>query len=119
MTKKEKKLLFIGFLYATDPTRGRTTGAEGSEHAKIAWHIFVDPTPTKEASPEIKRKMINTIESFNKAFPNIIKNKDDKKMLINLGKKWKPSANEYTQRIQRTDGTTTRERITVYQWMSR
>lgn len=107
----------MGFLYATDPRR-QATGAEGSEHAKIAWHVFVDPTPIEEASPEIKRKMINAIKSFNKAFPKIIKNKDDKKF-INLGRKWKPSANEYTQRIQRTDGTTTRERITVYEWMRR
>jgi len=107
----------MGFLYATDPRR-RATGAEGSEHAKIAWHVFIDPTPIKEASPEIRDKIYDALKSFNKAFPNIIKNKDDK-MLIDLGKKWKPSANEYTQRIQRTDGTTTRERITVYEWMSR
>ena len=114
MTKEEKKLLFMGFLYATDPRR-RATGAEGSEHAKIAWHVFVDPTPIEEASPEIRAKMRRALKGFNKALPNIIKDKDDK-MLIDLGKKWKPSANEYTQRIQRTDGTTTKKRITVYQW---
>lgn len=118
MTKKEKSILFMGFLYATDPRR-RATGAEESEHAKIAWHVFIDPTPIEEASPEIRAKMRRALKSFNKAFPNIIKNKDDKKTLIDLGKKWKPSANEYTQRIQRTDGTTTKKRITVYQWEPR
>ena len=107
----------MGFLYATDPRR-RATGAEGSEHAKIAWHVFESPTPIEKSPPEIRAKMRRALKGFNKALPNIIKDKDDK-MLIDLGKKWKPSANEYTQRIQRTDGTTTRERITVYQWMSR
>ena len=95
----------IGFLYNLKKT----------ELIELAWHL-----ENKTKSEKLSRKMLDNLIKLINYYKNKV-DEADKERFTKLGKEWKPVKMEGTARTQHADSKrgTTKERITVYEWMRR